>query len=107
MDGAPWICLAKLEIQRVYYFHTIMFIVPAAYVLINCELGSEEEIINELKSLPSVIEVNASYGVYDIIVKIGADTIDNLRETITWRIRRLDKIKSTLTLIIVDGQNDK
>ena len=83
-----------------------IFLMPTAYVLINCELGSEDEIINELKSLPGVIEVDGSYGVYDIIVKISADTMDKLKETITWHIRRLEKIKSTLTLIVIEGQGD-
>ena len=77
---------------------------PTAYVLINCELGHEDEIINELKNLPGVIEVEGSYGVYDMVVKIKADTMDNLKETITWNLRKIEKIKSTLTLIVIEGQ---
>jgi DNA-binding Lrp family transcriptional regulator len=74
----------------------------AAYVLINCEYGSEEEIIKELKELPESIEVYQAYGSYDLIAKISADTIDKLKESITWHIRRIDKIKSTLTLIVIE-----
>ncbi len=59
---------------------------PTAYVLINCDLGSEEEIIKELKKLPEVIEVSGVYGVYDIILKIKSETMDKLRETITWHV---------------------
>jgi DNA-binding Lrp family transcriptional regulator len=77
---------------------------PTAYVLINCELGHEDEIINELKNLPGVIEVEGSYGVYDMVVKIKADTMDKLKETITWNLRKIEKIKSTLTLIVIEGQ---
>jgi len=77
----------------------------AAYVLINCEYGSEEEIIKELKELPESIEVYQAYGSYDLIAKISADTIDKLKEAITWHIRRTDKIKSTLTLIAIEGQS--
>ena len=47
------------------------------------------------------------YGVYDIIVKISADTMDKLRETITWHVRRIDKVRSTLTMIVIEGQTGK
>jgi len=77
---------------------------PTAYVLINCDLGSEEEIIKEIKKLPDVVEVNGVYGVYDIIVKLQADSMDKLRETITWKVRRIDKVRSTLTMIVIEGQ---
>jgi DNA-binding Lrp family transcriptional regulator len=77
---------------------------PTAYVLINCDLGSEEEIIKEIKKLPDVVEVSGVYGVYDIIVKLTADSMDKLRETITWKVRRIDKVRSTLTMIVIEGQ---
>jgi len=80
---------------------------PTAYVLINCDLGSEEEIIREIKKLSEIIEVSGVYGVYDIVVKIRSDTMDKLRETITWHVRRIDKVRSTLTMIVIEGQGDK
>jgi len=80
---------------------------PTAYVLIKCDLGSEEEIIREVKKLSEVIEVSGVYGVYDIVVKIKSDTMDKLRETITWHVRRIDKVRSTLTMIVIEGQGDK
>jgi len=80
---------------------------PTAYVLINCDLGSEEEILKELRRLNEVLEVSGVYGVYDIIVKIGADSMDKLRETITWHVRRIDKVRSTLTMIVIEGQGDR
>ncbi len=79
---------------------------PTAYVLINCDLGSEEEIIKELKKLPEAVEVSGVYGVYDIVAKIRSDTMDKLRETITWRVRRIDKVRSTLTMIVIEGQGE-
>jgi len=79
---------------------------PTAYVLINCDLGSEEEIIKELKKLPRAVEVSGVYGVYDIIAKIRSDTMDKLRETITWHVRRIDKVRSTLTMIVIEGQGE-
>jgi len=75
-----------------------------AYVLINCELGSEESIIQELKNLDHVIEVHGTFGAYDILAKIESATVDVLRETITWKIRKIDQIRSTLTLMGIEGQ---
>jgi DNA-binding Lrp family transcriptional regulator len=77
----------------------------SAYILIDCESGFEEEIINELKELPEMVEVYQAYGAYDLIAKATADTVDKLRETISWRIRRIDKIRSTITLIAIEGQS--
>ena len=85
----------------------VILIMPTAYVLINCDLGSEEEIIREIKKLSEIIEVSGVYGVYDIVVKIRSDTMDKLRETITWHVRRIDKVRSTLTMIVIEGQGDK
>ena len=75
-----------------------------AYILINCELGSEESIIQELKNLDGVIEVHGTFGAYDILAKIESPTVDVLRETITWKIRKIDQIRSTLTLMCIEGQ---
>jgi DNA-binding Lrp family transcriptional regulator len=80
---------------------------PTAYVLINCDLGSEDDIIRELKKLPEAVEVSGVYGVYDIIAKIRSDTMDKLRETITWHVRKIDKVRSTLTMIVIEGQGEK
>lgn len=75
-----------------------------AYVLINCELGSEEAIIGQLKGLEGVKEVHGTFGAYDILAKIESDTVEKLRETITWKIRKIEKIRSTLTLMGIEGQ---
>tara|TARA_B100001750_G_scaffold110666_1_gene87414 strand:+ start:471 stop:791 length:321 start_codon:yes stop_codon:yes gene_type:complete len=75
-----------------------------AYVLINCELGSEEAIISQLKDLEGVIEVHGTFGAYDILAKIESGTVEALRETITWKIRKIEKIRSTLTLMGIEGQ---
>jgi len=80
---------------------------PTAYVLINCDLGSEEEIIREIKKLQEAIEVSGVYGVYDFIAKIRSDSMDKLRETITWHVRRIDKVRSTLTMIVIEGQGEQ
>jgi DNA-binding Lrp family transcriptional regulator len=75
-----------------------------AYVLINCELGSEEFVISELKSIEGVAEVNGTFGAYDILAKVESSQVEALREIITWKIRKIPKIRSTLTLMGIDGQ---
>ncbi|HII04962.1 MAG TPA: Lrp/AsnC family transcriptional regulator [Nitrosopumilus sp.] len=75
-----------------------------AYVLINCELGAEEFVISELNSIDGVIEVHGTFGAYDILAKVQSDQVESLRETITWKIRKILKIRSTLTLMGIDGQ---
>ena len=76
----------------------------SAYVLINCELGSEDAVIGQLKALDAVKEVHGMFGVYDILAKVDAPEVSVLRETITWKIRKIDKIRSTLTLMGIEGQ---
>ena len=75
-----------------------------AYVLMNCELGTEESIISKLKSIEGVKEVHGIFGAYDILAKIESDRAEDLRETITWKIRKIDNIRSTLTLMGIEGQ---
>ena len=75
---------------------------PRAYVLINVESGSEDEVLTELKTVEGVEEAYFSYGVYDLITKIKADTMDKLKEMVTRRIRTLSKVRSTLTLIMME-----
>ncbi len=77
---------------------------PRAYVLINVESGSEDEVLNELRSVEGVEESYFSYGVYDLITKIKADTMEKLKEMVTRRIRTLAKVRSTLTLIMMEEQ---
>jgi DNA-binding Lrp family transcriptional regulator len=75
---------------------------PTAYVLINYEIGAEQNILNKLKTVPGVIEASEVNGVYDIVVKIASDSLDKLKETITRDIRTIDTIRSTITLIVVE-----
>jgi len=76
-----------------------------AYVLINCDLGYEAEIIDELKQLEDVKEVNGVFGAYDILAKIESANVKNLREIITWKIRKLNNVGSTLTLMVTEDQD--
>ncbi|MCL7382820.1 MAG: Lrp/AsnC ligand binding domain-containing protein [Thaumarchaeota archaeon] len=78
---------------------------PSAFVLINTEIGAEEEILQELKKISNVKEAYVVYGVYDIIAKVEAENMDKLKEIISWKIRRLDKVRSTLTMLVVSGES--
>jgi len=76
---------------------------PLAFVLINAEIGSEEDVLKSLKKVGGVEESYIVYGVYDIIAKIRAESMDRLKDIITWNIRRIDKVRSTLTMVVVEG----
>tara|TARA_B100001971_G_scaffold58140_1_gene53122 strand:+ start:824 stop:1066 length:243 start_codon:yes stop_codon:yes gene_type:complete len=75
-----------------------------AYVLINCDLGFEDKTISDIRKLEHVEEVAGTFGAYDIVAKIEAETTEQLRETVTCNIRKMDKVRSTLTLMEVVGQ---
>lgn len=76
---------------------------PLAFVLINAEIGSEDEVLKELRKIANVKESYVVYGVYDVVAKVEAESMDKLKEIVTWKIRRLDKVRSTLTMIVVEG----
>ena len=73
---------------------------------INYEIGTEDRILNRLKNLPGVIEVSELNGIYDIIVKISSDNLDNIKETIIKHIRTIKTIRSTMTLIVTEGSKN-
>ncbi len=75
-----------------------------AYVLINSDLGYEEQIIEELKHISDVKEVHGTFGAYDILAKVESANVKNLRDTISWKIRKLDRVRSTLTLMAIEDQ---
>ena len=75
-----------------------------AYVQVNCDLGYEEQIVEELKHISDVKEVHGTFGVYDILAKVESDAGEKL-ETITWKIRKIPKIRFTLTLMGIEGQD--
>ncbi|GBC68945.1 hypothetical protein HRbin01_00635 [archaeon HR01] len=76
---------------------------PTAFVLINTEIGSEEEVLAELKKISYIKEAYVVYGVYDIVAKVEAETMDKLKEVVSWSVRRLDKVRSTLTMLVVSS----
>lgn len=82
---------------------------PTAYVLLNSDLGSDETIISKVKEILDNeenirYEVQGVYGVYDIVLKISSENTENLRSVITNKIRKIDKVQSTLTMMVIEEQ---
>ena len=82
---------------------------PIAYVLLNSDLGSDESIINEVKQILAneeiTSEVQGVYGVYDIVLKLSSDNAEKLRAIITNKIRKISKVQSTLTMMVIEEQD--
>ena len=76
---------------------------PRAYVLINCDLGTEKSLVSELQKIDSISEVHGTLGMYDIILKIESDG-DDINSTVTDKIRRMEKINSTMTLTRLEDE---
>jgi len=70
-----------------------------AHVLINCELNKRDKVIENLKHIDSVKEVQGTFGAFDIVAKIENDKKDKIRKTIAWNVRKMENIRSTLTLM--------
>jgi DNA-binding Lrp family transcriptional regulator len=83
--------------------------VPTAFVLINSELSHDEEIIGKIKEILDVdsdlkYQIQGVYGIYDIVLKVSSDDGPKLRKILTNEIRKIDKVKSTLTMMIIEEQ---
>ena len=77
---------------------------PTAYVLINTEIGSEFDVLEELKKVEGVEEAHNLWGVYDIIASIKADTMDKLTFIITKEIEKIGRVNAKLTMITTEPQ---
>ena len=73
---------------------------PTAYVLLNTEIGAENQVLKELKKIEGVEEAHNLWGVYDIIANVKAETMEKLKFIITKRIEKIGRINSKLTMII-------
>ena len=69
-----------------------------AFVLLNTELGQEAPVMDALKGVKEIKEINSLYGVYDIIVEVEAESMNKVKEIVFNKVRRLDHVKSTITL---------
>jgi DNA-binding Lrp family transcriptional regulator len=85
-------------------------LVPTAYVLLNSDLGSDESIINEVKQILAeediAYEVQGVYGVYDIVLKLSSSDAEKLRAIITNKVRKISKVQSTLTMMVIEEQEN-
>ena len=83
---------------------------PTAYVLLNSDLGTDSSIIEEVKPILQdedvQFEVQGVYGVYDIVLKLTSDNAENLRAIITNKIRKISKVQSTLTMMVIEEQEN-
>ena len=75
---------------------------PIGYVLISTETAYMESVLEALKKIEAVKEAYMVYGVYDVIVEVEADNMDRLKEIVFWQVRRLDKVRSTQTVIVME-----
>lgn len=67
-------------------------------MLISCEIGEEQSLYSKLKEIPEIKNYLITYGSYDIVVEFITDTSAQMNETISSKIRKLEKIRSTITL---------
>ena len=75
---------------------------PVAFVLINTEIDAMEKVLKDLENVESVKEAYSTFGVYDVIVKVEAPSMDKIKDLVTDRIRRLDGVRSSLTMIVIE-----
>jgi DNA-binding Lrp family transcriptional regulator len=76
---------------------------PSAIILVNAELGKEAEVAKAIRAIDSVTEVDIVYGVYDILVRLEARSMEQLNAAILRHIRGIPNIRSTITMIVVEG----
>jgi len=77
---------------------------PMAYVLINTEPKHMESVVERLEKLDAVVEIFPVYGVYDVVAKIQAETLEKLKGIVTWKVRSLDDVRSTITMLILEDK---
>ena len=79
----------------------------SAFLFINAEILFIDDVINKLKGVPEITGVYKVQGIYDIIARVNSDTEEKLKELVSERIRRIDKITGTVTVIIAKEIEDK
>ena len=72
-----------------------------AFILVNVEIGADIEVLNDLGLIPEIIEAHRVYGVYDIIAIVETSTMQGLKDVVGFKIRSLDRVHSTMTMIVV------
>ena len=70
------------------------------YILLNCDLGAEEYIVEELKRIPEIKTAYLTFGAYDVIAEIQTENQDGFEKAIA-TIRKLSRVVSTMTLNVI------
>ncbi len=78
-----------------------------AIILIQTDIGAETRVMEQLYEIPEIVEVYIVYGIYDIVALIEADSLEKIREIITNKIRKLPEIRTTSTMVVVEGKSKK
>lgn len=78
-----------------------------AIILIQTDIGAETRVMEQLYEIPEITEVFIVYGIYDIVALIEADSLEKIREIITNKIRKLPEIRTTSTMVVVEGRSKK
>lgn len=73
-----------------------------AFVLINVQAGAEQEVLDRLKRVEGVKEAYAIYGIYDILIKLDAETLEKVKEAVDQNIRKIGKVRSSLTMFVME-----
>lgn len=81
-----------------------MYAVAEAIVMVNVDIGKEDEVFNKLLELSEVKEVYMVYGVHDLVVVLETADMDAMRALITQKIRKIDGVKGTITSIVIRKQ---
>ncbi len=71
-------------------------------MLISCEIGEEQSLYSQLKEIPEVKSCLITYGSYDIVAEFATDSASQINKIIVSKIRKLPKIKSTITLRVTN-----
>ena len=79
----------------------------SAFLFMNAELLFIEDVINKIKEIPEIADVYKVQGIYDIIAKVNSDTEEKLKELVSERIRRIDRITGTVTVIIAKEMEER
>jgi len=75
-----------------------------AFVLVNTEAGMEQEVVNQLKAMKNIKEAYTVYGVYDAVALVETEKIEDLKNAVSYDIRKLNGVRSTVTMMVAEGK---
>lgn len=75
----------------------------AGFILLNCDLGAEEYIVEELKQMPNIKNAHLTFGAYDVIVEVNTENQQTFDKTVA-EIRKLSRVESTMTLSVINSE---